>query len=76
MMDFEWFFGEDDFQNAQNSAVEDDIYGWVCVNTSKSKYLVDIHKEYYNAKDNGYDLEVYREEDDGGHGLWLGSLHD
>ena len=75
-MIFEWFFGEEDFRKAQESKVEDDIYGCVYVSTEKNKYFIDIHKEYYNSKDNGYDMEVYYENDDGGHGMWIDSIHD
>ena len=73
-MKFEWFFNEEDFKESQKSTVEDDIFGNICVNTDKEKYLIDIHKEYYNTKEKGYDLEVYYENEDGSHGLWLGSL--
>ena len=75
-MKFEWFFEEDEFQNAQISTVEDDIYGFVCIQTDSDKYIVDIHKEYYNSKNNGYDLEVYRENKDGGRGIWVASLKE
>ncbi len=75
MVKFKWFFNENDFANAQKSTIEDDIFGFIHIKTANEKYIVDIHKEYYNSKDCGYDLEVYHMKD-GGHGLWLGSLHD
>ena len=75
-MKFEWFFNKKDFNKAQKSQIEDDIFGWVCVQTENDKYLIDIHKEYFNSKDKGYDLEVYYETETGQHGNWLGSLHD
>ena len=74
-MNFEWFFNDSDFLDSKASMVEDDIFGYVCTETKKGKYLVDIHKEYYGSRDHGYDLEVYNESEDGGHGAWLGSLH-
>lgn len=73
-MNFEWYFDEEDFANAQRFTGEDDIFGFVYVRTANEKYIVDIHKEYYNSKDCGYDLEVYYENEDGSHGLWLGSM--
>lgn len=75
-MIFEWFFNEEDFKKSQESTVEDDIFGNICVATENDKYLIDIHKEYYNAKENGYDLEVYYENKEGGHGPWIGSVTD
>lgn len=73
-MNFEWEFEENAFMEAQNSKEEDDIFGWVYIKTADRKYIVDIHKEYYNSKDRGYDLEVYYENEDGSHGRWLGSV--
>ena len=73
MVDFKWDFTEKDFMMAQDSKAEDDIFGWIYVKTEKGNYIVDIHREYYNSKDCGYDLEVYSETADGSHGLWLGS---
>lgn len=75
-MIFEWCFEEEDFRKAQESEVEDDIYGWIYISTEKDKYVIDIHKEYYSSKDNGYDMEVYYENDDGGHGCWINSIRD
>lgn len=74
-MDFEWHFEEEDFAEAQNSTLEDEIYGSVSVKSAKETYLVDIHKEYYNAKDCGYDLEVFHENVDGTHGVWIGNVN-
>jgi len=73
---FEWFFEEEDLAKANESTVEDDIYGWVYAETDNDKYIIDIHKEYYSASDCGFDLEVYTEAEGGGHGKWLGSIHD
>ena len=73
---FEWFFEEEDLIKANGSTVEDNIFGWVYPVTEKGKYIVDIHKEYFTAKDCGFDLEVYTEMEEGGHGEWLGSIHD
>lgn len=73
-MKFEWFFNEEDFKESQEFTAEDDIFGNICVITDKKKYLIDIHKEYYSEKEKGYDLEIYYENEDGGHGLWLDSL--
>lgn len=74
-MKFEWYFDEEQFNDAQESTVEDDIYGWVYCETDNDKYIVDVHKEYYSANDNGYDLEIYHEDNVGGHGLWLGNVN-
>lgn len=75
-MIFEWFFEEEDFKKAQESKVEDDIYGFITVATENEKYLIDIHKEYYNSKDNKYDIEVYYENEGGGHGSWIGYINE
>ena len=69
-----WDFSDKDFCMAQDSTVEDDIFGFAYVRTANDKYIVDIHKEYYNSKNCGYDLEVYYECEDGGHGMWIGSI--
>lgn len=73
---FEWSFEETDLVQANESTVEDDIYGFVYPSTAKGNYIVDIHKEYYSASDCGFDLEVYTEVEGGGHGEWLGSIHN
>lgn len=73
---FEWFFEEEDLAKANASTIEDEIYGTVCISTEKEKYIVDIHKEYISSRDCGFDLEVYIEAEDGGHGEWLGSIND
>jgi len=74
-VNFEWVFGEDNFAEAQHSTVEDDIFGWIYIETENNKYIVDIHKEYYNSKDCGYDLEIYYENKKGNHGLWVGNIN-
>ena len=74
-LEIEWDFNDEDFRKAQCSTVEDDIFGFAYVRTANDKYIVDIHREYYNSKDCGYDLEVYYECQNGGHGTWIGSIN-
>ncbi len=74
-MKYEWCFNEKAFKAAKASTIEDEIYGWVFIQTEANRYYVDIHKEYYNSRDNGYDLEVYIDED-GHHGKWLGNVNE
>ncbi len=72
---FEWWFDDLDLKKAESSKVEDDIFGSIEVTTPcGNKYIVDIHKEYFNAKEYGYDLEVYKMTEHYGHGDWLESL--
>lgn len=72
---FDWSFERESFDEAQCSKEEDDIFGWVRVASPNASYLVDIHREYYNSRDYGYDLEVFRQElEYGGHGAWAGSV--
>jgi len=71
---FEWYFDEEDLIQANQSTVEDDIFGCVYVASNIDKYVVDIHKEYYNSKNCGFDLEIYLEAEGGGHGEWLGYI--
>lgn len=75
-MNFEWFFDDIDLKKANQSTVEDEIVGWIYPATDDAKYVVDIHKEYFSSTDCGFDLEVYTEPEKGGHGEWLGSIHD
>lgn len=75
-MEFKWYFEEEDFQEAQASTIEDEIYGFIDVITENGSYYLDIHKEYYSSKDNGYDIEVFALNDDGSHGIWYGSIHE
>lgn len=71
---FEWEFDRKAFDNAQHSTIEDDIYGWMLVTTGDEHYVVDIHREYLNSREKGYDLEVFRRASYGGHGEWCGSV--
>lgn len=73
---FDWYFDQEDFNKANESRVEDDIFGAVFVSTKENKYYIDIHKEYYSSIDNGYDLEIYEDLEEGGHGYWYGSIHE
>ena len=73
--EFTWEMAEDDFIRCkeEKGEVEDDIYGFVFYRTDKNRYMVDIHYEYYNSRDCGFDLEFYTERPEGGHWHWLGS---
>ena len=73
-MAFEWDFDEKSLRKANESTVEDDIFGFVSVTDGNQKYLVDIHKEYYSPNDRDFDLEIFTECEEGGHGEWLGSV--
>jgi len=75
-MTFEWYFNEDDFANANASEVEDDIFGTVFCQTDMANYYIDIHRYYYNKRDFGYNLEIYEELEDGGHGDWYDSIQE
>ena len=71
---FEWHFDEEDFIKANESEVEDDIFGAIFFQTDKMKYYVDIHRYYYNKRDFGYNLDIYEELEDGGHGECFDSI--
>ncbi len=73
-MAYEWYFTEKDFKESKESKAEDDIFGNICYKKDDETYIIDIHKEYYNHKENGYDLEVYKEAENDSHGKWLGSI--
>lgn len=82
MNTFAWEFSREQFDAAQafNNRdwrdCEDDIFGWVVVTHDGKRYIVDVHREYYGVRNNGYDLEIFREAPYGGHGSWRGSIHE
>lgn len=75
---FDWSgFTADDLAKVNQEAkyVEDDIYGVIFVYRENKGFIVDIHYEHYSWDQRGFDLEIYRLNDDY-HGEWLGSIKD
>lgn len=74
---FDWTGFEEDKLRKCNSEIgsfEDMIYGFVYLTCGEKKYLIDVHYEYYNAKDCRFDLEVYEQLPNGHHGKWIDSI--
>lgn len=77
---FDWTeFTEDALERCNKEAgeFEDEIYGFILLKKGDNSYIIDIHYEYFNSKDKGFDLEVYTSnEKTWNHYTWLGSIHN
>ncbi len=79
MIEFDWTdYTKDDHQiwlndMSHNLLSEDDIYGMVYVKNGDDEYIIDIHYEYYNSRDKGFDFEVYYGYS--GHGKWIDGIN-
>lgn len=72
-LEFDWFdFSEAEFLNAvaHGDEQEDDIYGFVSCTDGPDKFLIDIHFEHYDSRNRGFEMEIYEELPEGGHGNW------
>ena len=77
-------FTKDSFAYCQGQIpqkIEDDIYGCIKIIYGGEPYLIDVHHEYYDASQTGYDLEIYTAAKDGNnatdigeHVKWIGSV--
>jgi hypothetical protein len=81
--EFDWTgFTETDLNrcNSEIGEQENKIYGQVLFDETngsiKKKYIIDICYEYYDSKDQGFDLEVFKRNEDNSHGSWLGFIKD
>lgn len=63
-------------KSKQIKNVEDDIYGFIIVTNEKRTYIVDVHYYYYSAKNQGFDLEVYKSSHELTHNSWIDGISD
>lgn len=76
---FDWnYFTEKEFDicNSEIGSYEDNIYGFLYITENNKAYLVDIHYEYYDSDNKGFDLEVYMSNENWMHNFWLGSIKE
>ena len=79
MHNFDWAdMNEEDLAKASEVTIEaeDELLGFIFLETKDKRYIIDVHYEHYNSRDRGFDLEVYHELPEGGHGEWLGSIKE
>lgn len=72
--EFDWTeFTEQDLKNCNNEIgeLEDKIYRCIHVKYENKTFIVDVHYEYYDSRNHGFDLELYEENENGTHGTWV-----
>lgn len=74
---FEWdAFTEEDLAEINSlkgsERPETEIYGFIYITANGKLYIVDVRYDYYDSKDQGFCLELYRSDEYRHHITWLG----